>query len=280
MRVTFWGVRGSTPVAGPSTVRYGGNTACVEVSGARGRIFLDAGTGLLAAARAEPEAAGETSVLLSHTHWDHIQGLTLHPTLYRVGGSMRVLGPSQGRVPLRATIERLLAPEYFPVQPEALVGQLRVEEVTEGGFEVNGFQVEALRVRHGVVTHGYRLRESTLGKSLIFITDNELGDGGETDLPTWRGRLVHFVRDGDLLIHDAMWREEDWPARRGWGHSTAAQAIALSRDAGVKSLALFHWDPALDDDAVDGLVARAERLVDGAALALVAAREGMTINLE
>ncbi len=284
MRLTFWGVRGSTPVPGPSTVRFGGNTPCVEVRGAGGRIFLDAGTGLLAAARAGAAAdahpADGTTVLLSHTHWDHIQGLTLHPELYRAGGVLRLLGPPQGRVPLKATIERLLAPEYFPVGPEALAGRLDVAEVSEGRFEVNGFQVEALRVRHGVVTFGYRFLESTSGKSFIFITDNELGDSNDPGPPAWRAGLVRFVRGADLMVHDAMWREQDWPARRGWGHSTAGQAIELAREAGVGRLMLYHYDPALDDDALDAHVASAAAAASDAGVALAAAREGLTVNLE
>ncbi len=283
MQVTFWGVRGSTPVPGPRTIRYGGNTPCVEVRGATGRIFLDAGTGLLAAARAE--AAGSaprfegTTVLLSHTHWDHIQGLTLHPELYRAGGVLHLMGPSQGRVPLKATIERLLAPEYFPVGPEALAGGLDVTEVTEERFEVNAFQVEAYRVHHGVVTYGYRILEPSSGKSLIFITDNELGDGVTSDASDWRDGLVRFVRGADLMIHDAMWREEDWPVRRGWGHSTAGQAVELAREAGVGALALYHYDPALDDDALAAYVARAERTAADAGVELAAAREGLTVTL-
>jgi ribonuclease BN (tRNA processing enzyme) len=284
MQLTFWGVRGSTPVPGPGTVRYGGNTPCVEVRGATGRIFLDAGTGLLAAARAEaaagPPTGEDTTVLISHTHWDHIQGLTLHPALYRAGGVLRLLGPPQGRVPLKATIERLLAPEYFPVGPEALAGRLDIAEVTEGGFEVNGFQVEAFRVRHGVVTYGYRILESTSGRSLIFITDNELGDGTASDPSAWREGLVRFVRDGGLMIHDAMWREQDWPGRRGWGHSTAGQAIELAREAGTRHLTLYHYDPALDDAALDAYVARAAATAADAGITLAAAREGLTVTLE
>jgi ribonuclease BN (tRNA processing enzyme) len=283
MRLTFWGVRGSTPVPGSNTVRFGGNTPCVEVRGATGRIFLDAGTGLLAAARAgaaDAHPAGGTTVLLSHTHWDHIQGLTLHPELYRAGGVLRLLGPPQGRVPLKATIERLLAPEYFPVGPEALAGRLDVAEVSEGRFEVNGFQVEAFRVRHGVVTFGYRILESTSGKSFIFITDNELGDTHDLDPPGWRAGLVRFVRGAELMVHDAMWREQDWPARRGWGHSTAGQAIELAREAGIGGLMLYHYDPALDDDALDAHVASAAAAASDAGVALAAAREGLTVNLE
>jgi ribonuclease BN (tRNA processing enzyme) len=256
----------------------------VEVGGAGGTLFLDAGTGLLAAARAragtDAAASDGTTVLLSHTHWDHIQGLTLHPVLYRAGGVLRLMGPPQGRVPLKATIERLLAPEYFPVGPEALAGRLEVAEVTEGTFEVSGFQIAAFRVRHGVVTYGYRILEPGSGKSLIFITDNELGDGTDTDLSAWRAGLVRFVREGDLMIHDAMWREADWPVRRGWGHSTASQAIELAREAGVRTLMLFHYDPALDDDALDVYLERAARTAANAGVTLAAAREGVTVNLE
>jgi phosphoribosyl 1,2-cyclic phosphodiesterase len=281
MEITFRGVRGSMPVPGPETLRYGGNTPCVELRQNGKALILDAGTGLVAPVNGAPKRDSAT-ILLTHTHWDHIQGLPFFALLYRASASVRVLGPAQGQVPLRCAVERLLAPEHFPVAPEALAGRLTVSEVTEGPFEAEGFRIEAFRLRHGAVTFGYRIWDITGGLSFSFLTDNELGDRDDTALSSWRGRLVQFLRGSDVLVHDTMLRDESWPVRRGWGHSTAHQAIELAAAAGCGRLVLYHHDPAHDDDEMDRLVDRAEECAARHApgLNLVAAREGMTLNLE
>ena len=280
MEITFRGVRGSMPVPGPETLRYGGNTPCVELRTNGRSLILDAGTGLAAPANGPPSADAAT-ILLTHTHWDHIQGLPFFALLYRASATVRVLGPAQGPVPLRQAVERLLAPEHFPVAPEALAGHLTVSEVAEGPFEAEGFRIEAFRLRHGTVTFGYRISETAGGPSFSFLTDNELGDSDDSDLSAWRDRLVQFLHGSTVLVHDTMLREESWPVRRGWGHSTAHQAIELAARAECGRLVLYHHDPAHDDEEMDRFVDRAEecaaRMAPG--LGLIAAREGMALTL-
>ena len=280
MEITFRGVRGSMPVPGPETLRYGGNTPCVELRTDGKALLLDAGTGLVAPSNGAPQGDSAT-ILLTHTHWDHIQGLPFFPLLYRAQATVHVLGPAQGQVPLRQAVERLLAPEHFPVAPDALAGRLTIREVGEGQFETEGFRIEAFKMRHGAVTFGYRIWDTTGGPSFSYLTDNELGDSGDTALSSWRDRLVQFLRGSDVLVHDTMLREESWPVRRGWGHSTAHQAIELAARAECGKLVLFHHDPAHDDDEMDRFVDRAEECAARHApgLGLAAAREGMTLTL-
>ncbi|MFN8645205.1 MAG: MBL fold metallo-hydrolase [Gemmatimonadales bacterium] len=284
--VTFWGTRGSIPTPGVHTARYGGNTSCVAVTGARDQlVILDAGSGIRLLGRELMRVASmpmNLDILLSHTHWDHIQGLPFFQPLNTRGNSVRIYGAAQAGVPLEEILDRQMDPVVFPVPLKALAADLRITEISGGRFEIDGFLVEAFRLRHPGTTLGYKLVPARGGRTIAYLTDNELGPGGSYDVPPeWRRELVRFLGGVDTLIHDGMYSEAMIESRAGWGHSTPEQAVDLAAEAGVRRLVLFHHEPEHDDGAVDALVigARSYAAARAPGLQLEAAMEGMSLTL-
>jgi len=291
--VTFWGTRGSIPTPGAHTARYGGNTPCVAVEGTGGGkggrggqlVILDAGTGIRALGRELVErqnGAVQAEILLSHAHWDHIQGLPHFKPFFAPGNAVRIWGSRQGTTSLEAILRQQMDPAVFPVPLDALSAKLTVQQVEPGEFVVGTFRVRAMRLRHPGTTLGYRLTPAAGGPSMAYVTDNELGPGGHYETaPSWRKDFVAFLGGVELLIHDAMYTPEELEEHRGWGHSTFEEAVALAGEAGVKRLVLFHHEPEHGDEAIDALVAAARRQAraKGLPAEVVAAQEGMTLTL-
>jgi phosphoribosyl 1,2-cyclic phosphodiesterase len=284
--VTFWGTRGSIPTPGPHTARYGGNTACVAVAGAPNQlVILDAGSGIRPLGRELTLGSTEPmnlDILLSHTHWDHIQGLPFFQPLHTKGNSVRIYGAPQGGIPLEKILDRQMDPVVFPVPLKALAADLAITEVNGGAFEIDGFRVEAFRLRHPGTTLGFKLVPVGGGRAMAYLTDNELGPGGSYPVPPdWRDQLVRFLDGIDTLIHDGMYSEGMLEARAGWGHSTQHQAIDLALDAGCRHLVLFHHEPEHDDDTLDELVSEARTYASNRSprLTVDAAIEGMSLTL-
>jgi phosphoribosyl 1,2-cyclic phosphodiesterase len=283
--LTFWGTRGSIPTPGPGTTRYGGNTACLSISGAGRLVILDAGSGLrplghdLMVHRDGPLKA---DILISHTHWDHIQGLPFFKPLSAPGNEFCIFGAAQNGVPLEEILRHQMDPMVFPVPLTALAAKVQVTEVVPGDFALTDFRVSAYRLRHPGTTLGYRLTPHNSGRSIAYVTDNELGQGGDYPVgPNWRPGLARFLRGTDTLIHDAMYSEQIVQARRGWGHSTPREAVEIAGEAGCRRLVLFHHEPEHDDSAIDRLLEDtrefARRAVPG--LEVDAAAEGMELAL-
>lgn len=285
--VTFWGARGTIATPGPQTARYGGNTACVEVTDGSGNlVILDAGTGIRSLGKAllgrNGKSGVQADIILSHAHWDHIQGLPYFAPLFMKGNVLKVWGPKQGEIEMETILRQMMTPAVFPVPLSALAATLEVEHViAEAPITTPGFTVRAMRVRHPAVTMGYRL-EHKGGKSIAYVTDDELGPGGDYDVGTnWRARFVQFIGGCDLLIHDATYTPEEYDGHSGWGHSTWREAVDLAREAGCKRLALFHHEPEHDDAQLDREVAKAREHAARTAgsLDVFAATERMTLNL-
>lgn len=284
--VTFWGTRGSIPTPGPNTARYGGNTACISIAGSDGRlVILDAGSGLRPLGHELMKQRNgnlATDILLSHTHWDHIQGLPFFKPMSSRETSVCIYGAAQEGVPLKEILGRQMDPMVFPVPMNALAASLMVVEIEEGEFEIEGFKICAFRLRHPGTTLGYRLVPESGGKEVAYVTDNELGPGGTYDVsPDWRGQLVEFIQHADTLIHDAMYLDQIIQARAGWGHSTPRQAVDLAREGRCRRLILFHHEPEHDDSALDRLVRDAKQYAAQVApgLEVEAAVEGMRFSL-
>jgi phosphoribosyl 1,2-cyclic phosphodiesterase len=284
--VTFWGTRGSIPTPGPETARYGGNTACISLAGADGRlVILDAGSGLRPLGHElmkQRKGSLAADILLSHTHWDHIQGLPFFKPLSSRQTSVCIYGAAQEGVPLKEILGRQMDPMVFPVPLNALAASLTVVEIEQGDFEIDGFRICAFRLRHPGTTLGYRLLPSAGEREIAYVTDNELGPGGNYEVPPdWRARMIEFVEGADTLIHDAMYLDQIIQARAGWGHSTPRQAVELARDGRCRRLILFHHEPEHDDGAIDRLLAdtreHAGRVAPG--LQVDAAAEGMRFTI-
>jgi ribonuclease BN (tRNA processing enzyme) len=255
----------------------------VGEDGARQEVILDAGTGvrLLGTELAE-RSNGELQLdlLLSHTHWDHIQGIPFFAPLFREGNQVRVWGAKQGDTDLPVILRQQMNPVVFPVPLDEIAADLQVEHVQPGRFEIDGFQVDAMRLRHPGNTLGYRLTPVDGGATVAYVPDNELGPGGDYEVPEdWREQFVRFLQGVDVLIHDAMFRDEDLEQFAGWGHSSPREAIAVAAEAGVKRLLLFHHRPDHDDDVMDRLVENAQRQADAVGVSVEAAVEGMLISL-
>jgi phosphoribosyl 1,2-cyclic phosphodiesterase len=285
-QLTFWGTRGSIPTPGAHTTRYGGNTACISLAGPDGRlVILDAGSGLRPLGHELMRRPGHrlaADILLSHTHWDHIQGLPFFKPLSASGNRFCVYGAAQEGVPLQEILRHQMDPMVFPVPLEALAARLDVHDIVEGEVPLQDFRVRAFRLRHPGTTFGYRLAPADGGRDIAYLTDNELGPGGTYPVSEdWRERLVRFLHGTDTLIHDAMYSDEFIRLRAGWGHSTPREAVRLAADAGCARLILFHHEPEHDDATIDRLLADAKAHAREAAPDLIveAAAEGSGFSL-
>lgn len=277
MRLTYWGTRGSTASPGDHTVRYGGNTPCVVLEHDGAGIVLDAGSGIRGLGRELVEASGTGSVdiLLSHVHWDHIQGIPFFAPLYSESWAVRVYGPRPDTTTLENALELQMSPPYFPLHFAAVARRLQVTEITEEPRRVGHFQVTGVLLRHPGRTFGYKVRPAGGGPSVSYMTDNELGSPEE-----W-GPLVEFLRGTEVLVHDAMFTQPEADARAGWGHSSVERTVDLGMAAGVGRVALFHHDPNRGDDEMDRLLhaARARGAERAPGMAIDAAMEGQSLVL-
>jgi phosphoribosyl 1,2-cyclic phosphodiesterase len=253
MRVRLWGTRGSVAAPGPETVRYGGNTACVEVRGKGGELLvLDAGTGITRLGRSLGMGNREAHILLTHLHMDHIQGLGFFTLLFDPGAVVHVWGPPSIGLHLRDRLTRYLSPPLFPVRLRDLPCTLAIHNILEDEVVIGGLRVRAALVTHPGPTVGYRIGEGA--NTLAYLPDHEpaLGVRDFPQAPEWTSG--HEIAEGvDLLIHDAQYTGEEYPVHAGWGHSSLEQALAFARLAGAKRLVTFHHDPAHSDDEIDAM---------------------------
>jgi phosphoribosyl 1,2-cyclic phosphodiesterase len=285
-RLRFWGTRGSVPSPGPATVRYGGNTPCVEVrTSADGLIILDAGTGirelgrsLIASANGEGISA---EIFLTHAHWDHIQGIPFFAPIFHAGNRFRIWGSKELKTSIDRVIRDQMLPVVFPVPFDALSAQISFAEIAEERRDGNGYVVKAFGVCHPGGALGYRFSERDgSGASFVYISDNELREVESYKArPGWQDELVRFVEGAEMLIHDATYTNDEYGRHRGWGHSTYEDAVTLAIRAGVRQLVLFHHKPERTDDDLDRCVIECQAMVAkrGATLAVIAAAEGMEL---
>jgi len=289
----FWGVRGSIPTPGPSTLRYGGNTPCVEVRCGDALLILDAGSGIrelgnALMAQGRPITA---HLMISHSHWDHVQGFPFFIPAYVRGNSIHVYGCLGADRSLREVLEGQMEFTYFPVALDELGSAVAFHEVDEGQFQVAGVPVRAMYANHPGLCLNYRLEWE--GKTAVYMCDSEPYDrlaNPEDTAPAEEyvgivegidPRLAEFARGADLLIADCPYTAEEYRQRRGWGHGSVEDVVQIAVDAEVKRLALFHHDPSHPDDKIDEMVEHARSLLTAARASTecFGAREQLVVTL-
>ncbi|MCU0657494.1 MAG: MBL fold metallo-hydrolase [Polyangiaceae bacterium] len=252
MRVRFHGVRGSTPTPGASTVRYGGNTSCVEVRLADGSLLIfDAGTGIRECGLSllQEGFSGPIHLMLSHLHWDHVLGLPFFGPIWRKDTVLRVMPMLTEAQQQAAQARTLFDGLHFPVRAEHVPA--RIELLPEAtSWRVGSAVVRRVPLNHPGGAQGFRVDDAD-GRSLTYLTDNELSPPTSPQISL--DALARFAENVDLLIHDAQYIEEDFPLKKGWGHSTIGEVIELGQLASARHLALYHHEPTRDDDALDAL---------------------------
>jgi len=283
--VRFWGTRGSIASPGERTARYGGNTSCTEVRTPDGTlIVLDCGTGarelgLHLTQTLKPPM--HLHLFIGHTHWDHIQGFPFFVPAFVPGVELNVYAPLGFQQSLEEAMAGQMEYSYFPVKLRDLRSRIHFTELEEGFFRVGDVLVETQYLNHTAPTIAYRI---TSGRATIaYVTDHEPFWKPEDGVLHHPGdqRHVAFMKDADLVIHDAQYSEEEYLQRVGWGHSTVEYAVDVAMEAGARRVALFHHDPTHDDAAMEALEARAKARAQaaGSRIEVFAAREGLELTL-
>ncbi|GAB1341828.1 MBL fold metallo-hydrolase [Gemmatimonas sp.] len=284
VRIRFWGTRGTCPSPGPRTVRYGGNTPCVEVRGPDNHvIILDAGSGIRALG-AHLLAAGHSTpiqLLLSHRHSDHVLGLAHFAPLFEPGNRIHVRCGEGEADALAAFTRAMLTPPLFPAV-DGLSSRLDFSEWDDHDAPLsNGLVVKRFPARHPGEAAIFRFDDAN-GPLLAYAPDNELAYHDQSaEVRAWRAALADFLRGVPVLIHDATYRHHELPQHAGWGHSSHVEATRLALECGARTLVLFHHHPDRDDDSVEQMVeeCRAQATRSGAPLRLLAAWEGLTLSV-
>ena len=277
MHIRFWGTRGSIPTPGPTTVRYGGNTACVEVRDSTGALLvLDAGTGLreLGIYLMGNNGARPFSVnlLLSHLHWDHIQGIPFFRPAYLPNSKLRIIGPVQAGRSMKELLGLGMDDPFFPVDLDDLPAKIDIGEMASGTEKKIGpYTVKGVSIFHPAPALAYRIEAD--GRSVVYATDTEDPHSGKPN------PVIPLAQGADTLIHDAQFLKSDFQPT--WGHSTIDATIDVAAKAKVKRLVLYHHDPYRNDDALDHIGREAQRAgrerLSG--LEVVVAREGLELEV-
>lgn len=303
MKIKFWGVRGSIPCPGPHTMKYGGNTACLELRFDDRLIIIDAGSGIRdlgnhMMSHDLPRGPIKTEIFLTHTHWDHIMGFPFFTPIYIPGTKLKVYGPvTYEDDTLKDIVGGQLAYRYFPVRQTELAAAIEYIDLKEGPFDIgDGIMVTTKYLNHPILCLGYRFEHR--GKVLCTAYDTEPFQNvfsTDPDDPSYDEAMAHegeqvareqnqllekFMAGADLVIYDAQYtRQEYQSSKLGWGHSSVEYAIAAARQAKVKRLALFHHEPVRNDDQIDELTKRYCNSDYTGETEVFFAREGMEIEI-
>lgn len=294
----IWGVRGSIPVPGPGTVRYGGNTSCIEIRADGELIVLDAGSGIRELGLALENEFGSRpinlSLLITHLHWDHIQGFPFFGPAYNDKNQIEILGYDGTSPGLGEILKRQMAPPFFPVAFYDLPGKIKIEKLDSMDFKIGNVRVLSKLMNHPGICVGYRIVTSK--GSIAYLPDHEPYEANKLHSAKAhllnpeqtqkraredRAELVKFLQGCDILILDTQYTDEEYQAHVGWGHGSLSTAISLAVDASVRRLILFHHDPNHDDNMIDHMVQTARKLAAQSKgdLEVDGAREGAELTL-
>ena len=277
--VDFWGVRGSVPSPGPTTNRYGGNTSCVSITADNKILILDAGTGIRnlgSAIIGQPEL--EIFVVVTHSHWDHIQGFPFFTPIYQPNRPVHMFPTLHKKNVVLASLIDQMDGAHFPITPDQVPSNFNF--VTENPLEFlanNGFQLELVPMNHPGKAFGYKITIDD--KIICYFTDNEIDPPYEKSIEL--DELTNQCKNADILIHDAQYIEADMPLKHGWGHSLISQVTKLGESAEVKNLVYYHHDPERSDDDIDAELEKASKALkeNGSSVIPYFAHEGLKLTL-
>ncbi len=289
LTLTFWGVRGSIPVPGPTTMRYGGNTACLDLRSEDGDwIIFDAGTGLRVLGESlDLSKKYDINIFISHPHWDHINGIPFFAPIYIPGNRVTFYGPGTNEMTLKEILSGQMQYSYFPVRTVELLAEIKYRQIEQERLELGNFQITTISLNHPVACLGYRVRYDD--RLFVYLGDNEpyynVFKDKDRELQDFvanlNERLIEFVREADALVADAQYLPAEYEAKRGWGHSTTHQVMNLAVKGKVKKLFFFHHEPLRSDDDLDEVVAHYRKKVveRGFPIEIHAAMEGAVFNI-
>ena len=276
--VDFWGVRGSVPSPGPTTTRYGGNTSCVSITADDKILILDAGTGIRnlgSAIISKPDL--EIFVIVTHSHWDHIQGFPFFTPIYQPNRPVHMFPTLHKKNVVLASLIDQMDGAHFPITPDQVPNFNFVTENPLEFLESNGFHLEMVPMNHPGKAFGYKITIDD--KVICYFTDNEIDPPYEKSIEL--NELTNQCRNADILIHDAQYTEDDMPLKHGWGHSLISQVTELGKSAEVKNLVYYHHDPERTDDLLDKELEKAAKTLkaNGSSVQPYFAYEGLKLTL-
>ena len=279
IHVDFWGVRGSVPSPGPNTARYGGNTSCVSITVDNKILILDAGTGIRnlgSAIIGQPEL--EIFVVVTHSHWDHIQGFPFFTPIYQPDRPVHMFPTLHKKNVVLSSLIDQMDGAHFPITPDQVPSNFNF--VTESPLEFlenNGFHIELVPMNHPGKAFGYKIKIDD--KIICYFTDNEINPPYEKSIEF--DVLIEHCRNVDILIHDAQYIEADMPLKHGWGHSLISEVTKLGESAEVKNLVYYHHDPERSDDDIDAELEKASNIlkVNGSSVCPHFAYEGLKLSV-
>jgi phosphoribosyl 1,2-cyclic phosphodiesterase len=276
MKIKFWGVRGSIPTPGKNTIRYGGNTPCIEVRPDKDTLLiLDAGTGLsiLGDELMGQQPPIEAHILLSHTHWDHIQGLPFFYPAMHDGNKFTIIGSNFKDTLMQSILSDQMQARYFPLQFEEMKATIEFRTIQEELFSIGATTIQSLYVNHPGYALGFRITYN--GKSMVYISDNEpfkqeyresvmnkvdksIVDLFNQDMDDPNSRIANFARDTDIFIHDATFTPGEYEEKKMWGHADYLFAVRMAVEARVKKLVLFHHARHHSDNDIDMILEKCQ----------------------
>jgi phosphoribosyl 1,2-cyclic phosphodiesterase len=290
MKIKFWGTRGSIPTPGPKTVRYGGNTSCVQVElGGDSTIIFDAGSGIreLGNYLSETQKRVKGHIFLTHFHWDHIQGLPFFAPAYQPENQFAIYGCEQHDAKLGKVLSDQMESVYFPVPLRRFGAGIQFQSLDEGSYSIESFRVKTMYLNHPSNTLGYLVLHR--GASIGYITDNEFigdvsapEDGAVNDrFDGYNLKMIEFIKDADIIVIDAQYTKDEYKLKKGWGHSHYENVLEITMAAQVKKCVLFHHDPVRSDEDIDKIVRHCHQIIGhaGSTMDCLGAEEGLEIQL-
>ena len=289
MIIRFWGTRGSIPVPGNSTFKYGGNTPCVEIRSSENKLLiLDGGSGIRELGKyvIEHNDGEDINIFISHYHWDHIQGIPFFLPLFNPNFRVTFYGISSNGLDVEKEMKQQMLPNNFPISIDEFKAEVNFKEINKNiTYNINGLKVETFNLNHPTPTLTFKITEGK--SSFIYMTDNELKIDNELErqndsfLRSMNKELIAFCTNCDYLVHDAMFDEDSMLDKKGWGHSSNVSLAQFSIMANIKNLVLFHYNPDYDDAKIDFILKETQSFLkkQKSEINCIASKEGLEIKI-